>query len=191
MTPDSRSRRFSSVESSTGPSKTGSPGPSEGLASNHPSIIEPSMMGAASPSMGSMSIGSIIDPEMSHTYSSLPSWSSSYNVTANSDAATYSQDYGYETVQTTQPSPMYSSDGWTSPGSENLQLQTNHKQPYFPQHERPTVSYASDLQSQANSAPMAAAGIWSGSEGFLYPNDGLGIELRAHEPSPVGIIQDE
>jgi hypothetical protein len=159
------------------------------MASSQPSIIEPSVMEINSPPAVSMSIGSIIDPEMTQAYSPLPTWSTSYSIEANTEPVAYSQEYNYDSIQT-EPSPMYSSDGWTSPAPENMYLHAN-KQPYQ-QYDKPVVAYANEFESHATTMPMAAAGLWSNSEGYLYRNEaGLGIQFAEQEPPPVGTFTDE
>ena len=184
--PQDTRRRRRSITSSAGHSKAGSPGPSVG--GTQPSIVEPSMMGAAPSSTGSMSAGSMVDSDIGQTYPSLSAWNNSYNFPGSSEAGQFPQDYGFEGPSTTEASPMYSSDGWNSPSSEPRQFQLQNKS-YLSTYSKPRVSYASDVQSQPTSAPMAAAGIWTASEGYLYSNEGLGIEFTSQGQPPVGIFK--
>lgn len=177
--PQDTRRRRRSITSSAGQSQAGSPGPSS--IGGQPPILEPSLIGVTTSSSGSMSIGSGVDADMTQTYPSLSSWNGPYNFSS-------AQDYSFEAVSAAEPSPLYSSDGWHSPGSEHQQFQFQ-KQSYLSTYNKPVVSYASDLQGQPASAPMAAAGIWTSSEGYLYPNEGLGIEFTGQGPSPVGIFK--
>ena len=178
-------RRRRSITSSAGHSKSGSPGPS-GAASVHPSIVTPSMRGVTS-SSGSVSAVSMMDADMAQTYPSLSSWNAPYSYSGSSETGGYSQDYSFE-GNATEPSPMYSSDGWNSPGPENKQFQLQ-SQPYISTYSKPTVSYASDLQIHPTSAPIAAAGVWTTSEGYLPSDEGLGIEFTSQNLSPVGIFK--
>ena len=145
-------------------------------------------MGGTPSSTGSMSVGSIVDTDMTQTYPTLSAWNPSYSYPGPSETAAYSQDYSFDGPSTTEASPMLSSDGWNSPNSESQPFHLQTK-PYISTYGKPVVSYASEMQSPPTSAPMAAAGIWTPSEGYLYPSEGLGIEFTSQGPPPVGIFK--
>ena len=181
-------RRRRSMTSSAGHSKAGSPAPSSVTQERHPSGMEHSMIKVTPESADSMSVGPIVDASMPEAYPSLSSWTAPFTFPGSSEAGSFTQEYPFDTSSAAEPSPMYSSDGWNSPGSEHHHFHLQ-KQSYLSTYHKPIVSYASDIQSQPASAPMAAAGIWTSSEGYLYPNEGLGIEFAGHDQTPVGIFK--
>ena len=183
-------RRRRSITSSAGQSKASSPGPSSVTQDRHPSGLEKSFVGVNSESADSVSVSPMVDASMSEAYPSLSSWTAPYSFHGSSETGGFGQEYQLDATAPGEPSPMYSSDGWNSPSSEHQQFQLT-KQSYLSTYSKPTVSYASDVSHQTGSAPMAAAGIWTSSEGYLYPNDGLGIEFAGHAQTPVGIFKTE
>ena len=140
-------------------------------------------MGVSSPS-GLMSIGSIIEPPVHHSYPQT-SWNDYQMQPLGSRHLT--PDYPYTSSSTEPPHSLYSSDGGYSPASDsyNAPAQTS----YMPLHDRIATSYASEYPIPP--VPMPASGPWTHQPGE-YPQsiEGLGIEFSDQCPPPVGISRD-
>ena len=175
---EGRRHRTQSVSSSVTAASTTTSSVLNTADEGQPSILEPTYAAVSPPPTGSMSIGSIIEPNAQHGFSQpLTSWSESYSIQAPIVTTSYATDFDYGNTTNTE---QYSSDSCYSPSSEGYPS-ASYTQTYLPRSDRPTVSYASGYQVSSLSTP------WPGSEGYTESNESLGIGFEGPNPSAVGI----
>lgn len=153
----------------------------------------PHSSGSGALSSASMSIGSIIGPNMRRA-SSHPeqAWNQPYQMPMAMAPRYFPPDLVFG-LSASDDSPFYSSDSCYSPNSEVAYSQVN-PQSYLPRYDKTlasTTTYATDYRSQmATPTSMTPSyGPWTGSEGHTQSGVGLGLVFDGQYPTSVGISQ--
>ncbi|MCJ1398742.1 hypothetical protein MMC11_001943 [Xylographa trunciseda] len=182
----SRRRRTSSVTSSVVTSSQANSPMTPGMTGSP----QTSGVGSANLSSATMSIGSIIEPNMRQNFSRGEElWNQPYQMLA---PRSYPPDLVFG-LSVSDESPLYSSDSSYSPNSEAAQIQVN-SQPYLPRYDKPMASsgaYTTDYTTQM-AAPITTIpthSTWAGLEGNSTSGNGLGVGFEGHYPTSVGISQ--
>ncbi|MCJ1391929.1 hypothetical protein MMC18_004796 [Xylographa bjoerkii] len=184
-----RRRRTSSVTSSVATSSQANSPMTPGMSGN------PQTTGAGSATLSSatMSIGSIIEPNMRRSFSrSDELWNQPYQMPMSMAPRSYPPDLVFG-LSVSDDSPFYSSDSCYSPSSEAAQTQVN-SQPYLPRYDKPmtssgayTTDYTTHMAAPVTTIPTYSP--WAGLEGNSASGDGLGVGFEGQYPTSVGISQ--
>ena len=142
-------------------------------------------------SSGTMSIGSIIEPNIRRALSQHDQhWTQPYQMPITMAPRGYPPELVFG-LSASDDSPFYSSDSCYSPISEAAQSHPG-SQSYLPRYDKsraPSSAYMPDYSTQLTTPISAASsfGPWSGLEGTSQPVDGLGIGFEGQYHHSVGI----
>ncbi|MCJ1438141.1 hypothetical protein MMC27_007528 [Xylographa pallens] len=182
-------RRTSSATSSVATSSQANSPITPGMGGNR----QASSAGSATLSSATMSIGSIIEPNMRHNFPHGDQlWSQPYQMPIAMAPRSYPPDLVFG-LSVSDDSPLYSSDSCYSPSSEAAQTQVN-TQPYLPRYDKTmassgayTTDYTTHMAAPVTTIPTYSP--WAGLEGNATSGDGLGVGFEGQYPTSVGISQ--
>ena len=149
--------------------------------------------GSVALSSATMSIRSIIEPNMRHNFSHGDHlWNQPFQMPMPIAPRSFPPDLVYG-LSASDDSPFYSSDSCYSPSSEAAQTQVN-PQPYLPRYDKPmassvacTTAYSTHMAAPVATVPTYIP--WAGIEGNSASSDGLGLGFEGQYPTSVGISQ--
>ena len=184
-----RRRRTSSVTSSAATSSQAGSPMTPGMSGNR----QAASTGSATLSSATMSIGSIIEPNMRQNFSQGDQlWSQPYQMPIAMAPRNYAPDLVFG-LSVSDDSPLSSSDSCYSPSSEAAHTHVN-PQPYLPRYAKSMTSsgaYSTDFTAHI-AAPITTIPTflpWAGIEGNSTSGDGLGVGFEGQYPTSVGISQ--